>query len=575
MNPIVVSQSRGWLRVVAACLLCLCASPSGWAAALNPLWSYATGRALLSSPALGGNDTVYVGSYDEHFYAINATNGQLRWRFSVEPTRNNEHAYILSSPAIAADGTIYFGTEHDLGGNGEFAGDLYALNPGGSLKWKYSVSGAIYSDPAIGADGTIYFGCYDTNLYALNTNGTLKWKFLAGEQIYSDPVIGADGAVYFGCDDGRLYALNTNGTLRWKFNTGRVITGSPALGAGGVIYVGSLSSNLFSVSPAGGTNWVFPAGDRIASSPAIGADGTIYVGCDNGRLYAVNPNGTQKWSALLGSGVQSSPALAQDGTIYVGTDDGDLHALDAAGLPFWSTNLNGYIYSSPVIGPDGKVFVGSSDYRLYAFAGAAGPESGPWPMFRRDDRHTARILTAPPANLRPLITTPANRTVHAATNGTWFVFSVGDAETAAAGLAVSGISSNPTLVPQTGIVLGGSGSNRTAGIFPAPDQWGSAMITLTVTDAGVPLLSSNATFTLTVVPAPSIQPAIADGTNVVLSWNAIIGAAYRILRKSSLDDPLWQELPGDVTAVSTNGLRQEAASGSPKGFYRIRVLSQP
>ena len=36
---------------------------------------------------------------------------------------------------------------------------LYAINPNGSLKWKYKTDDRIYSSsPAIGSDGTIYVG---------------------------------------------------------------------------------------------------------------------------------------------------------------------------------------------------------------------------------------------------------------------------------------------------------------------------------------------------------------------------------------------------------------------------------
>ena len=547
----------------------------GAASLITPLWSYPTGGELLSSPALGSNDTVYVGSYDQYLYAINSTNGQIRWRFSVEPTRSNEYAYIWSSPAIGGDGTIYFGTDHHLGGNGGSDGEFYALNPNGTLKWVYRLSDSVYSDPAIGADGTIYFGCFDTNFYALNPNGTLKWKFLAGEQIYSDPIVGPDGAIYFGADNGRLHALNTNGTLRWSFDTGRVITGSPAMGAGGEIYIGSLSSNLFSVSPAGGTNWVFPTGDRIASSPAIGADGTIYVGCDNGRLYALNPNGTEKWSVLLASGIQSSPALAQDGTIYVGTDDGDFHALDASGNSLWSTNLNGSIYSSPVIGSDGTVFVGSSDFNLYAFAGGAGPGPGSWPMFRHDPRHTGRVTPPPASNTPPTLAGLGDKTIHAGTPTVPVAFTIGDAQTPASSLIVTGMSSNPLLVPPAGLVFGGSGSNRTVNILPAAGQLGSTIITLAATDLNAAPLTTSASFALVVVPAPNLAPAFSGATSFLMSWDAIAGATYQIQRKYSLDDPLWQVLPGDVTAVSTNALKALATGGSPRGFYRILVLSQP
>jgi beta-glucanase (GH16 family) len=54
--------------------------------------------------------------------------------------------------------------------------------------------------------------------------------------------------------------------------------------------------------------------------------------------------------------------------------------------------------------------------------------------------------------------------------------------TAAQFAAVSAVSSNPSLVPNQNIVLGGSGSQRTVTITPAPGQVDSATITLVVTD---------------------------------------------------------------------------------------------
>ena len=44
---------------------------------------------------------------------------------------------------------------------------LYALNPDGSLVWKFATGGAIDSSPAIGADGTVYVGSSDGKLYAI------------------------------------------------------------------------------------------------------------------------------------------------------------------------------------------------------------------------------------------------------------------------------------------------------------------------------------------------------------------------------------------------------------------------
>ncbi|MEM2175649.1 MAG: PQQ-binding-like beta-propeller repeat protein, partial [Candidatus Micrarchaeia archaeon] len=103
-----------------------------------------------------------------------------------------------SSPAIGKDGTIYVGSWDNY---------LYAINPDGSLKWKFKTGDNVRSSPAIGKDGTIYVGSYDNYLYAINPDGSLKWKFKTGSSVYSSPAIGKDGTIYVGSWDTYLYAI--------------------------------------------------------------------------------------------------------------------------------------------------------------------------------------------------------------------------------------------------------------------------------------------------------------------------------------------------------------------------------
>jgi eukaryotic-like serine/threonine-protein kinase len=65
---------------------------------------------------------------------------------------------VESSPAIGADGTVYVGSDDNK---------LYAINPDGSLKWTYITGDYVRSSPAIGANGTVYVGSYDGKLYAI------------------------------------------------------------------------------------------------------------------------------------------------------------------------------------------------------------------------------------------------------------------------------------------------------------------------------------------------------------------------------------------------------------------------
>ena len=42
-------------------------------------WSFKTARGIFSTPVIGGDGTIYVGSADTYFYAISKS-GRLRWR---------------------------------------------------------------------------------------------------------------------------------------------------------------------------------------------------------------------------------------------------------------------------------------------------------------------------------------------------------------------------------------------------------------------------------------------------------------------------------------------------------------
>src|SRR5262249_5432234 len=150
--------------------------------------------AIESSPSIGSDGTIYVGSDDGNLYALSAS-GQLKWKFT---TQNS--SIIRSSPAIGSDGTIYFGSE-----GGKSFGGVYALNPNGTQQWFYSARFDIDSAPAIGSDGTIYIGTAGWTMLAISSSGTLKWSTTFGSYVVSSPAIGSDGTIYIGCDDGKLY----------------------------------------------------------------------------------------------------------------------------------------------------------------------------------------------------------------------------------------------------------------------------------------------------------------------------------------------------------------------------------
>lgn len=288
------------------------------------------------SGGLGSGGELFTPSV---FYAL-YPNGTVKWKIT-----GAKGIDLRNAPTISSDGTIYFSMMDENATNTY----LYSVNPDSSINWMFP----LYSDPhnlgvvptttpAIGTDGTIYINTQimdgasqnDSNLFAINPDGTLKWKYNFYISSQSSPVIGKDGTIYFGADsDGSkayFYAIKPDGTLKWKFKAGPAAT-SPALATDGTIYFGSFDGFFYALDPSGDLKWKFNTSERkegtvASTSPVIGADGTIYFGCfsndfKSSYFYALNPDGTVKWRYLTNSGVETNPAIAKDGTLYFGTDD--------------------------------------------------------------------------------------------------------------------------------------------------------------------------------------------------------------------------------------------------------------
>jgi outer membrane protein assembly factor BamB len=127
--------------------------------AVNPdgsvKWTYApAGKFFLLTPALAADGTIYVSAHRGGISAVNP-DGTSKWNFA------NEGDYC-STPAVDAAGKIYFGSSDS---------NVYCVDAAGQQVWKQpvttlsSLSYATYSSPAIAADGTVYIGS-GNQLYA-------------------------------------------------------------------------------------------------------------------------------------------------------------------------------------------------------------------------------------------------------------------------------------------------------------------------------------------------------------------------------------------------------------------------
>ena len=95
----------------------------------------------------------------------------------------------------------------------------------------------------------------------------------------------------------------------------------------------------------------------------------------------------------------------------------------------------------------------------------------------------------------PTITGISDQTILENSNTGALAFTIGDVETPASNLNVTGASNNTTLVPDANIVFAGNGEDRDVTVTPVAGQTGTATITITVSDGN---LDASINFVLTV-----------------------------------------------------------------------------
>ena len=367
----------------------------GWAGTPGTQkWRTFTDNWTTGAAALGPDGAIYFGVSDG-FFAL-YPDGNQKFFYNI-------HKW-MGTPAIAADGTIYAGSDDN---------NLHAIDPQGQKKWTFTV-GCNCNDPTIGPDGTIYevgaasYTSGTETLYALRPDGSLKWSY-AG--IFDVCAVGRDGTLYtrgngFTPALTGICALTPAGHLKWNRDACSV-----ALGNDGTIYATAYTA-FRALRPDGSTKWEthpFPTGPG-ADSPTgwgglvIGPDGSFYFTTVNNaqqtKVYALDATGQKKWEFALGTGYPPPLAVGADGTIYaVNGTDAKLYAIRPDGTSAWPAPFQGgtgmWGSTAPLIGPDGTIYVGLNDLYFYAvYSSSPGLAKSPWPMYHRDVRHTACALLA-------------------------------------------------------------------------------------------------------------------------------------------------------------------------------------
>jgi outer membrane protein assembly factor BamB len=321
-------------------------------------WKFKAKDGIEGAAAIVGG-TVYIGSLDEHLYALDLGTGQVKWTYQTDAAKGTKVGPIRAAPSVR-DGLIYVG---------DADGVFHCVQADtGNKRWTYDTEAEITSGASFVGEN-ILFGCSDENLYCLSKDGKERWKFkVPGGPVMGTPAIVGDRTFAAGCDS-TLHVLDaTKGTeVAATVDLGGQVGATVAVG-GDVLYVGTMSGEVLAINwKKGEILWRFesPKTKQPFYASAAVTDNLVVAGSRDKHVYALDRrSGKEIWSFATKKKVDSSPVVA-GARVFVGSADGNLYVLDlAAGGERQRFTLGKDITAAPAIGGNSLV-IGTMDGSVY------------------------------------------------------------------------------------------------------------------------------------------------------------------------------------------------------------------
>lgn len=313
---------------------------------------------VTTSAPVGAQQKLYVTSFD-HLYAVNASDGTVRWCQQVKPIhelikewrdrpgmRHFPPPHMLFGTPRVTNGVVYVCAS----GSGNYT---YAFDAGdGALRWctptdvwRVSMPFGDFAVPLV-KDGIVYHGTYALN----EQDGTVLWRIAIDTGWFSPHALVED-TIYAMSQMG-IYAISAqNGEVYWLYQPDAyTIMSGPLVVADHLLYAGTSGSvdhpeksYFCALDTENGTErWRYPMGSYIG---AVIHNEHVYVSSGDRYLYALEKSsGSQRWKYQFVTPGHYSATIAEN-VLYLNRD-GAYALRSADGTVLWHQPLGSIRHQS-------------------------------------------------------------------------------------------------------------------------------------------------------------------------------------------------------------------------------------
>jgi|SRR5450759_600911 outer membrane protein assembly factor BamB len=165
-------------------------------------WATDLGAAINSSPTLGTDGILYVGTLGKEVLAVKTSNGQILWRVSTDDG--------VWGKLVLQNGNLVFG---------DTSGKIYSISASnGKILWTVPKQGGLITGGAAVLPDGFVLTTETSNVIHVDPTGKILWNQTISGKLYATPIYVSDHLLVASMEgDSLLVSLDQSGKQLWAF----------------------------------------------------------------------------------------------------------------------------------------------------------------------------------------------------------------------------------------------------------------------------------------------------------------------------------------------------------------------